>query len=83
MIFKATRVFINGKLYYKQPTCFNKKKAYLCKSVFQNTFENEAEVTFASRKADCLGGPGVNGRIILRCIFRKCMAYGLDRAGLG
>jgi hypothetical protein len=49
-----------------------KKKAYLYKSVFQNTFENEIEITFANGKADRLGDPGVDGRIILRCIFRKC-----------
>jgi hypothetical protein len=29
-----------------------------------------------------LGDPGVNGRIILRCIFRK-WGYGLDRDGSG
>jgi hypothetical protein len=51
---------------------FQLKKVYLCKSAFQNTFENEIEITFANRKADRLGDPGVNGRIILRCIFRKC-----------
>jgi len=31
-----------------------------------------------------LGNPGVDGRIILRLIFRKWdMGYGLDRAGSG
>jgi hypothetical protein len=36
------------------------------------------------RERDHLGDPGVDGRIILRCIFRKCdKDYGLDRAGFG
>jgi hypothetical protein len=36
------------------------------------------------RERDHLGDPGVDGRIILRCIFRSGMwGYGLDRAGSG
>ena len=34
------------------------------------------------RERDHLGDPGVDGRIILRWIFRKC-GYGLDRSGSG
>jgi hypothetical protein len=30
-----------------------------------------------------LEDPGVDGRIILRCVFREWMGYGLDRAALG
>ena len=36
------------------------------------------------RDRDHLGDPGVDGRIILRWIFRKWdVGYGLDRAGSG
>ena len=36
------------------------------------------------RKRDNLGNPGVDGRIILRWIFRKWdVGYGLDRSGSG
>ena len=36
------------------------------------------------RERDHLGDPGVDGRIILRCIFRKWdVEYGVDRAGSG
>ena len=37
------------------------------------------------RERDCLGDPGIDGRIILRWIFRKWDGggYGLDRAGSG
>jgi len=36
------------------------------------------------RERDHLGDPGVDGRIILRWIFRKWdVGYGLGRAGIG
>ena len=37
------------------------------------------------RERDHWGDPGIDGRIILRCIFRKwdVGGYGLDRAGSG
>jgi hypothetical protein len=36
------------------------------------------------RERDYLGDPGVDGRIILRCIFRKWVGgIGLDRTGSG
>jgi len=36
------------------------------------------------RETDHLGNPGVDGKVILRCIFRKWdVGYGLDRAGSG
>ena len=36
------------------------------------------------REGDHLGDPGVDGRIILRWIFRKWdVGYGLDQAGSG
>jgi len=36
------------------------------------------------RERDHLGDPGVDGRIISRCIFRKWdVGYGVDRAGSG
>jgi hypothetical protein len=49
------------------------KKKLICASLlFQTTSKMKSKFTFANRKADRLGDPGVNGRIIFRCIFRKC-----------
>jgi hypothetical protein len=44
----------------------------------------ERRVAYMVRKGDHFDDPGVDGRIILKSIFEKCVVgYGLDRSGFG